>query len=410
MQRLIVAAAGFAVGLVLQGCGSGHHPTPSLPKACATTTTTTPSGNWTGYSCSSTRELKSKVKAAHQKGFAVDDATWATCSEQLVARWPHCPEQQRVNSLRLFSPWKKTWNQGLRQEAWDSLKMFLDNNKAKVLLGVDVQCSAENDEWEWSQALDLLRFLGKDRVMGFAFGNEMDYKKQCREGFKNGDLFKQMKSWVNAMDAIGDGFDKVPVTVVWAMGVLGHAKDHPFDPELEPFLAAAHKEWRERFVWTFNPYPLWDDNIIPESAEQCEDKIKAAIGDYTRNIMGECRSRVTSFTNSTSSLMWAGESGWSAPFVGPQKHIRKFCPDWASEETFFKFYEAMMEWDLSVPNDKVTGKTIRGVDHLFFFTMRNVYGESFGLVKECCASECKIQAPTTTSTSSTPDFLANLVV
>jgi hypothetical protein len=412
MQSLVVAAAGLVVGLILQGCGNGtgHHPTPLLPKACATTTTTTPSGNWTGYSCSSTRELKSKVKAVHQKGFAVDDATFATCSEQLVAHWPHCPEQQRVNSLRLFSAWKKRWNQELRQQAWDNLKAFLDNNKAKVLLGVDLFCETENDEWEWSQALDLLKFLGNDRVMGLAFGNEMDNKNQCREGFKNGNLFTQMKRWVDAMDAIGDGFDKVPVTVVWAMGVLGKTKGHAFDPELEPFLTAAHKEWHDRFVWTFNPYPLWDASIVPKSAEQCEDMIKFATGDYTRTIMGVCRGRVTNFTNSTSSLMWAGESGWSSPFVDAQEHIRKFCPDWASEETLFKFYETMMEWDLSVPNDTVTGKPIRGVDHLFFFTMRDFNGESFGLVKECCASECKIQAPTTSSPSSAPDFLAKLLV
>jgi hypothetical protein len=327
----------------------------------------------------------------------------------MVAHWPHSPEQQRVNSLRLFSAWKKWWNQELRQEAWHNLKTFLDNNRAKVLLGVDILCSAENDEWEWSQALELMKFLGKDRVMGFAFGNEMDIKAkdQCREGFKNGDLFKQMKMWVDTMDAAG--FDTVPVTVVWAMGVLStnDPSVDPFDPELEPFLRAAHQEWGDRFVWTFNPYPLWDKNIIPKSAEQCDNMIKAATGDYTRNVMGVCRSRVTNFTNSTSSLMWAGESGWSSPFVADQQYIRKFCPDWASEETLFKFYETMMEWDLSVPNDPDTGKAIRGVDHLFFFTMRDFNGESFGLIKECCATECKIQAPTT---SSAPDFLADLVV
>jgi hypothetical protein len=341
----------------------------------------------------------------------VDDPTLATCSEQLVAHWPHCPEQERVNSLRLFSAWKKWWNMELREEAWHNLKRFLDHNKAKVLVGVDVLCREENDEWEWSQALDLLKFLGKERVMGFAFGNEMDNKDQCREGFKNGTLFHQMKTWVDAID--DEGFETVPVTVVWAMGVLGKGNDpskDPFDPELEPFLTAAHKHWGDRFVWSFNPYPLWDASIIPTSAAQCEGMIEAATGAYTRNVMGVCRERVTNFTNSTSSLMWAGESGWSSPFVKAQEKIRKFCPDWASEKTLFKFYETMMEWDLSVPKDTVTGKTIRGVDHLFFFTMRDFNGESFGLVKHCCASECKIQAPMTTTTSSAPEFLAKVVV
>jgi hypothetical protein len=245
--------------------------------------------------------------------------------------------------------------------------------------------------------------------MGLAFGNEMDNKDACRPLFKSGKFFEQMQQWVSAIDDAG--FASVPVTVVWAMGVLGkgiNTTENSFEPELEPFLRNATDRWGTRFAWTFNPYPLWDASIIPKSAESCEDMITAATGLYTRNVMGVCRNRVSNFTKSEDSVMWAGESGWSSPFVDAQKYISKFCSNWASEDTLFRFYETMMEWDLSVPEDD-TGKPQNGVDHLFLFTMRDFNGESFGLIKHCCASECKIQANSTTTTTGA-GFLANLVV
>lgn len=418
MCRAVAAAASISVAMLLEGCGhhgggggGGDHPdAPVLPKACSTTTTTTASGTWTGYACSSSRLLKGPVKAATRKGFAVDDPTLATCSEQMVAQWPHSKEGARVHSLRLFSAWKNYWNQEERQTAWDNIKLFLDNNNAKVLLGLDMTCEPDTDKWEWEQASAMLDFLGKERVMGLAFGNEMDNKEKCRPLFKSGEFFMQMQQWVDAIDK--KGFGSVPVTVVWAMGVLGKGIDtteHSFEPELEPFLWNASKTWGKRFVWTFNPYPLWDESIKPKDAEHCSQMIEAATGDYTRNIMGVCRNRMTNFTQSEDAVMWAGESGWSSPFVVAQQDMKSYCPAWASEDTLFKFYETMMSWDLSVPVDHA-GKSQKGVDHLFFFTMRDYDGESFGLIKECCASECKIQASAPTATTAAADFLAKVVV
>jgi hypothetical protein len=165
---------------------------------------------------------------------------------------------------------------------------------------------------------------------------------------------------------------------------MGALADKPFNSKINSFLTSAHKAWGDRWVWTFNPYPLWDHGMQPQNANECH-KVQEAIDiDFTKAVMGEARKRVTQVTQKSDSKIWVGEAGWSSPAVPAHARIVKACPSWASAETFFTCYQNLMAWDLSLD----TGMP---VDHLFFFTMRDSRAESFGLVSKCGSTTCKVQ-------------------
>jgi hypothetical protein len=298
----------------------------------------------------------------------------------MLEMWPHSTNES-VKSLRLFAAWTADWPEEGRLPFWEKLQAYLERNDAKVLLGTGVHCHTNYDQQHWNWTLGLMQFLGRDRVMGVAFGNEMDNEKRCDQTFYSNQFFDLIKPRVDEMDA--NNFSDVPVTVVWSMGALA---DQPFNHKINSFLTSAHKEWGDRWVWTFNPYPLWDASQQPKNSGEC-GKVAGAISlDYTKAVMGEARKRVTQVTKNPDSLVWVGEAGWSSPAVDvpPHPQIAKWCPDWASQETLFRYYETMMTWDLSLD-------TGNAVDHLFFFTMRDARGESFGLVNKCGDTACKVQ-------------------
>jgi predicted enzyme related to lactoylglutathione lyase len=235
-----------------------------------------------------------------------------------------------------------------------------------------------------------MKLLGKDRIMGLAVGNEMDNvdnERQVQPDFWESGFFNLIKSIVDDMDAAG--FTDIPVTVVWSMGALAQ---QPFNSKIMSLVTQARDTWGNRWVWSFNPYPLWDTNLIPTSAEDCDTKVANSIAiDYTRNVMGDARNRVAQFVANNDYALWVTESGWSSPAVDPQIEIVEFCPSWADKESAYTFYQNMMEWDLSLPDaDGVDG---HGVDHMFYFTMRdagNGFPEHFGLINGCEDTTCKI--------------------
>lgn len=311
---------------------------------------------------------------------AADDITMSECSDEVTGIWPHASDQ--ITSLRLFAAWKPAWT-GSREESWQTLKDYVERNNAQVLLGTEVTFDKEADDQMWSWALDLMKLLGKERIMGISVGNEMD-NLDGPDGFWEHGFFDMIKSRVDDMDAAG--FTDTPITVVWSMGALA---GYPWKPKISSLLTQAKDTWGKRWAWAFNPYPIWDLSQQPSSEEECTWKVAGATAlTYTRNVMGNARDRVAEFVGSDDYVLWVTESGWSSPGVSTQPDINAVCPLWSDKETLWTFYKNMMEWDLSLPNGG------HGVDHFFYFTMRDACQhdicEGFGLISKCGDNACKI--------------------
>jgi hypothetical protein len=316
---------------------------------------------------------------------AVDDTSMSGCSDKLAGIWPHASAP--ITSFRLFAAWKPEWDESRREESWQALKQYVHSMNAQVLLGTEVTHNDQADEQMWNWAKDLMQLLGKEHIMGVSVGNEMDNDNSAPWDFWSHGFFDMIQSRLNDMDAMG--FTETPITVVWSMGALAQ---QPWNDKITGFLTQARDRWGSRWVWSFNPYPIWDPSQHPTGQWDCQQKTDGAIAlDYTRNVMGDARNRVASFVGSDDYTLWVTESGWSSPPVSLQQDIAASCPLWADKETLWTFYKNMMEWDLSLPNGD------HGVDHFFYFTMRDAcqHGicEGFGLISGCDETACKLDAP-----------------
>jgi hypothetical protein len=238
--------------------------------------------------------------------------------------------------------------------------------------------------------------VGKDSVLGFAIGNEMDIfdekttDQQCLIELWESRYFTQMTRYVNSIDA--KGFRDTPITIVWAMSVLPSVAGGPWKEtptaKVNTLVTQAFQTWRERFVWSFNVYAIWDRSLYPTSAADCEKKSAAAVSiSYTQNVLKAARQSITATTGNPASTMWVGENGWSSPMAGGHAEF-PWCKDYASVANLQKAYEAFMDWDLS----GVDGFT--GPEHVFYFTMRDASNfaakEHFGLIIGCDDTKCKI--------------------
>jgi len=411
-RRILVLAAICGSSVLLQGCGD------ATPDSTPDTSDL--------VQCTSSRTLPLIVKP-EKKGFCVDDLSMEKCADKLVAVWPHAAQPQPVTSFRLFAAWKPTWNESLREESWQNLNTYLKTTNGQILLGTEVfflpdgTLDHEANDQMFAWALDLMKILGKERIMGLSVGNEIDNNNDPdpnnpnnpKNAFWETDYFNIIKNNVDAMDLAG--FTDVPITAVWSMGAPSK-----FEGMLQPLLSQAQDLWKERWVWSFNPYPIWDVNVQPASAEECADKVAVAIGlDYTKTAMTNVRNNVRDFVgNGTDFTLWVTESGWSSPGVfaiheegefdpqAGQTAVMAVCPLWGSEETLYTFYKNMMEWDLSLGTRSWNGDEVpdinwedsHSVDHLFYFTMRdtiNIIGgnihEGFGLISGCEDTACKIE-------------------
>lgn len=323
----------------------------------------------------------------------MDDTTYSKCVGKVPVLWPNT--EQRVTSLRLFKAWHPTWGDELkRREAWDILADWVFHNNAKVLMGTQVTCDSAFDDQDWQWSLELMQKLGPDHIMGLAVGNEMDiYWRQC-SGWPLSDLWNRrywemLQSRVEDMDK--SGFVDAKITIVWAMSVLaGNPWKEDNQARVNTLVNNSYQKWGDRFVWSFNIYSIWDQNMWPSSPEDCSAKSAASVAiNYTKNMVKTARERITATTGKLDNPMWLGENGWSSPMPAGHPPF-PYCPEYDSMDAFRMAYEQFMAWDFSLPNG------VKGPEHAFYFTMRDSYNinakESFGLVASCSDHPCKIQS------------------
>merc|ERR1712039_247982 len=156
-----------------------------------------------------------------------------------------------------------------------------------------------------------------------------------------------------------------------------------------PFLQQAHKEFGDRWVFSFNPYSIWDANLIHNAKSgDCEGSVATATSvAYIQDMTKGIREGIKELTGSDDFKLWLTEAGWSSPGVdlADQHAVVSACPAWASTESLWTMYKNVMEWDLKLADGS------KAADHLFYFTLRDARGESFGLLADCGADDCKIQ-------------------
>jgi len=322
----------------------------------------------------------------------LDDTTFRHCPDNMTGLWPNT-KQERVGSLRLFKPWSPEWgDDAARQRAWAVMKKWLDINGGQVLLGTGVTCDVDADDQMWHWSLELIKLLGKHRIMGIAIGNEMDIF--FRQGSKCNDELWNTRYWETLQARVADvdklGMNDTKITIVWAMSVLGAKpwkEDH--EAKVNTLVNQAYKKWGKRWVWSFNVYAIWDASLFPTSEKDCQVMTHGATHiEYTKAILKTARQRIKMTTGNDDDVMWVGENGWSSPM--PDGHAKfPWCPNYDALSSLLDAYQSFMSWDLTLDDGLV------GPEHAFYFTMRNANNigakEYFGLVDTCTDEICKIR-------------------
>merc|ERR1712154_195180 len=110
------------------------------------------------------------------------------------------------------------------------------------------------------------------------------------------------------------------------------------------------------------------------------------MGGYIKGVTGDMRKKLTNLLGHNNYKLWLTEAGWSSPGVqnAQQQDVVRRCPEWAGKEAMWRMYKNVMEWDLTLDDGT------KAADHIFYFTLRDSRGESFGLVSDCWAKKCKI--------------------
>jgi len=333
----------------------------------------------------------------------VDDDTWQGCADELTGLWAHTDE--KVTSLRLFAAWKSQWDdsKGQREAAWEKLEQFMTVNDAKLLMGAQVTCNNTSDDIEWQWTLELMEKLGKDRIMGVAIGNEKDNDVMaCQPDFWTTGYWTKFQARVADLDT--NGYNDTKVTIVWSMSTLAGQVFKTAPENAMLMMSNAYKKYGDRWAWTFNPYAIWDPSMLPTSVQDCAAKCANAVALQTNmGVLATTRNKIKVITGNDNDTLWVGETGWSSPAPGALVRINAFCPDFFGVDTYKKWYEMFMSWDLEVPG-------VKGPDHAFYFTMRDSSNqgdaEYFGLVKACGDPNCKVN----TSTSDTAFGFSEVVV
>merc|ERR1719329_552378 len=118
--------------------------------------------------------------------------------------------------------------------------------------------------------------LGKEHVMGVAFGNELDdaanhASVQSWWG-SDGKYVQTVKARVKELDDAG--FTEVPITSAWTAGIGSKlVRGNP----LGDTLLALDDEYKDRWVWAHNPYSLWSPGMPPTSSADCRQHVDAAV-------------------------------------------------------------------------------------------------------------------------------------
>merc|ERR1719384_2715251 len=312
----------------------------------------------------------------------------------MTGLWPHT--QKQVKSMRLFASWKSKWGGDTKREnSWDDLMKFVEKNDMRILMGNEITCDPGEDEQQWKWNMQLMKRLGKDRIMGVTIGNEIDNGfVDCRHNLWKGELLEIFDRRVKDLDDMG--FIDTKVGVVWRIGALagGYAPNKPapnppFMWKVMSFAPQVSKKYGKRLAWAFNPYAAWDASQQPRH-NNCDAMTElAGKPGFNKATMTAARKGVTAITGNTDDTLWVGETGWSSK---PMSWIAnagwvKACPKFFSEETLMNFYKMSLSWDLSLDEG------LKSVDHMFYFTMRNSQNngieEGFGLIAKCSDTKCK---------------------
>lgn len=314
-----------------------------------------------------------------QKGFAIDDSTLSECIDK-VGIIPHSADELPTITLRMFTGWKHQFDESKRKDTWNKLKSYVDKTNAKILFGVEYNKDYDQQSWEWT--FELMKMIGPNNTMGVGFGNEVDVDGDRHFFSKDGPLIQKIKASVADMDKAG--FQDVPITTVFTAGVISSIHGMA-----RPFLQQAHEEFGDRWVFSFNPYSIWDASLMNNAESgDCEGATAHAVSvQYIQDMTKGIRNGITDLIGNNDFKLWLTEAGWSSPGVQTQgqRSVSESCPAWASKESLWTMYKNVMEWDLKFDDGTVAA------NHIFYFTLRDARGESFGLVPHCGASDCKIQ-------------------
>ncbi|CAJ1389325.1 unnamed protein product [Effrenium voratum] len=367
-----------------------------------TTTTTAkypPAGD--GFECLSNMFL-GPVKHAEKKGIALDDTTFSECPQLTTKRWPNAKE--KITSLRLFKAWDEKWSDHLdRLTVWKELKNFIQRNNVKVLYGTQISCNETADDLDWIYIKELMFFIGREHVMGLAIGNEVELlhtqdvcdKKCAKRLFHGGYFYKKVMHRANDL-AVMQGFQDVTLTTVMGGYVLGGS---PFvnseTAGVLDFFQKINRDFGTRWAWSWNTYPYFDPHIVMDEGifHTCNKAMMAAINFAPSSMLPgqlrELRTRMQMVTGRPDDTMWLTETGWSYPRASTLRTNMQNCTEWSTKEAFALYYQGFLEWDLSL------GPNVHGIDHAFFFTLRDAINfgdkENFGLIRSCGSRGCKMR-------------------
>jgi len=330
--------------------------------------------------------------------------------------WPLTHEP--VKALRLFKP--ESWKD---QAAWQQLKAFLEHTDSQVLVATPVSCNETYDIVTWQQTLQLLSFLGRDRVMALAVGNEIELlplKPDTPAACKSRLLQHAQESWkrcVLDLRILGGGeFADLPMTTVMTTAVL-FSEDNSWTPQSMKmvdgrlpntldiqglFRVLFSTVPAERFVFTFNIYPYFVP-CPPVVSESCDEFKRDALcfDDPSRCITlktaAGARYALRKFAQQVAGesdrplRMWIGEVGWSSPKADSlnadicRQWNTKECKGWSNLEMMAQYYSAFMNWDLNI------GGGLEPPERAFYFTIRDSFNfksaEHFGLCGSAPKSE-----------------------
>eukprot|EP00930_Biecheleria_cincta_P071379 TRINITY_DN5888_c0_g1_i2.p1 TRINITY_DN5888_c0_g1~~TRINITY_DN5888_c0_g1_i2.p1 ORF type:complete len:687 (+),score=140.20 TRINITY_DN5888_c0_g1_i2:51-2063(+) len=346
-----------------------------------------------------------------RKGMALDDTTMSGCPGLINVKWPNT--QTNITSIRLFKAWDKGWDTNLsRHHIWAKLREFTYRNNAKILYGTMISCDEKQDDEDWEMVKDLMKFIGRDHVMGLSIGNEIellhfkkDTPKDCAVRiWRDGYFMRKVMSRSKDLGAM-PGFEGIYLTTAMGGYVLTPLpKDNPGpfinidEASVLTFLKQVIGAFGQRWVFTWNIYPYFDPNLVMDgNAEHtCNQALAAAVnfapGSAGPLMLKVLRQRIQQLTGRGDDVMWVGETGWSSPRADTlTTNVGNNCgKPWNAIEVFQIYYQNFLEWDMIMFD-----KTTKGVDHAFFFSFRDSINfgdhEYFGLESDCNALKCKIQ-------------------
>lgn len=338
--------------------------------------------------------------AMSRKGFTIDDTTLHYCAGKVPELWPN--SEAPVTSMRMFRAWSQGWQKNFRDQGWHDFVQVVKQNGIKVLVAAPITCNttADEEDWEWTKTL--MKLLGREHIMGFAVGNELERLSgleilACVEDiWDRGRLWQQFRKHVREIDEMG--FQDVPVTSAFTAEIV-YKEEQPFENRpgvalVNDFLSNATREYGTRFVFTLNIYPYFDPSLKldPGHRISCRAAMRKALcwkpGCLGVETMIRARQRIFQLTRSNSSLLWIGEIGWSSPMAENLGTEMRQCPEFSSPQALLSFYEGFLRWNMSI------GGEWRGPDHAFYFTLRDAMNfarqEHFGLMTTCENVTCKL--------------------